>query len=126
MAASKLGAERGAQGTGSKVDGAFVATLLETASVTVVYLAWRSITEGAPRDPGPSRCGLTRRAEDWSDDPWYVVCLYFLPTDSDICVRPRCSPLLMSSELHSRITMLSLRSLRWVPVAPSRVWFRLR
>lgn len=31
----------------AKVDGSFIATLLETAAVGVLYLAWRSITEGA-------------------------------------------------------------------------------
>lgn len=36
-----------AQGTSAKVDGSFVATILETAAVGVLYLAWRSITEGA-------------------------------------------------------------------------------
>lgn len=33
------------KGTNGKVDGSFIATVLETASVTVLYLAWRSITE---------------------------------------------------------------------------------
>ncbi|KZT07854.1 uncharacterized protein LAESUDRAFT_650022 [Laetiporus sulphureus 93-53] len=33
------------KGTSSKVDGSFVATILETAVVGVLYLAWRSITE---------------------------------------------------------------------------------
>ena len=33
-------------GSNAKVDGSFIATLLETASVFVIYLAWRSITEG--------------------------------------------------------------------------------
>ena len=32
--------------TNAKIDGSFVATALETASVTVLYFAWRSITEG--------------------------------------------------------------------------------
>jgi hypothetical protein len=32
----------------AKVDGSFIATMLETASVFVIYLAWRSITEGTP------------------------------------------------------------------------------
>ncbi|KAF8167210.1 chitin synthase III catalytic subunit [Crassisporium funariophilum] len=35
------------KGSNSKVDGSFVATLLETAAVGVLYLAWKSITEGA-------------------------------------------------------------------------------
>jgi hypothetical protein len=33
-------------GSNAKVDGSFIATVLETASVFVIYLAWRSITEG--------------------------------------------------------------------------------
>jgi hypothetical protein len=35
------------RGTNAKIDGSFIATLLETAAVGVIYLAWRSITEGA-------------------------------------------------------------------------------
>ncbi|KIK65232.1 hypothetical protein GYMLUDRAFT_159949 [Collybiopsis luxurians FD-317 M1] len=34
------------EGSSSKVDGSFIATVLETAAVGVLYLAWRSITEG--------------------------------------------------------------------------------
>jgi hypothetical protein len=34
------------QGSKGKVDGSFLATILETASVGVLYLAWKSITEG--------------------------------------------------------------------------------
>jgi len=33
------------RGTDAKIDGSFIATVLETASVGVLYLAWRSITE---------------------------------------------------------------------------------
>ncbi|KIK06332.1 hypothetical protein K443DRAFT_674320 [Laccaria amethystina LaAM-08-1] len=33
------------KGSSAKVDGSFIATLLETAAVGVLYLAWRSITE---------------------------------------------------------------------------------
>ena len=33
------------KGANRKIDGSFVATILETASVGVLYLAWRSITE---------------------------------------------------------------------------------
>ena len=44
-------------GTNAKVDGSFIATALETATVIVLYLAWQGITEG----PCFSRpvCGLT-------------------------------------------------------------------
>ncbi|VDC05846.1 unnamed protein product [Peniophora sp. CBMAI 1063] len=41
-------------GTSAAVDGTFVATLLETAAVLVLYLAWKSITE-----------------ESWDDDIYY-------------------------------------------------------
>jgi hypothetical protein len=34
------------QGSNQRVDGSFIATILETATVVVIYLAWRSITEG--------------------------------------------------------------------------------
>ena len=33
-------------GTHAKIDGSFVATILETATVAVLYFAWCSITEG--------------------------------------------------------------------------------
>ncbi|KAF8703666.1 hypothetical protein AX14_014155 [Amanita brunnescens Koide BX004] len=38
------------KGANRKIDGSFVATILETASVGVLYLAWRSITESAWED----------------------------------------------------------------------------
>jgi hypothetical protein len=34
-------------GTNAKIDGSFLATALETASVIVLYLAWQGITEGS-------------------------------------------------------------------------------
>ncbi|KAL0569823.1 hypothetical protein V5O48_012141 [Marasmius crinis-equi] len=34
------------RGTGAKIDGSFIATILETAAMIVLYFAWRSITEG--------------------------------------------------------------------------------
>jgi len=42
------------KGSSHKVDGSFIATLLETAAVGVLYLAWDSITEGS-----------------WADDEYY-------------------------------------------------------
>jgi len=42
------------KGANAKIDGSFVATILETAAVAVLYLAWRSITE-----------------ESWDDDVYY-------------------------------------------------------
>ncbi|KAE9389020.1 hypothetical protein BT96DRAFT_835519 [Gymnopus androsaceus JB14] len=41
------------EGSTSKIDGSFVATILETAAVGTLYLAWRSITE-----------------DSWDDDPY--------------------------------------------------------
>jgi len=38
-------------GTNAKIDGSFIATVLDTATVFVLYLAWRSITEGMPLPP---------------------------------------------------------------------------
>ncbi|KAJ7780181.1 chitin synthase III catalytic subunit [Mycena maculata] len=42
------------KGSNSKIDGSFVATVLETAAVGVLYLAWKSITE-----------------ESWDEDAYY-------------------------------------------------------
>ncbi|KAF8656328.1 hypothetical protein AX16_002593 [Volvariella volvacea WC 439] len=41
------------RGTNAKIDGSFIATLLESAAVGVLYLAWRSITEGEWADDSP-------------------------------------------------------------------------
>jgi hypothetical protein len=35
------------EGSGSKVDGSFIATILETTTVALLFLGWKSITEGA-------------------------------------------------------------------------------
>ncbi|KAF7309433.1 hypothetical protein MIND_00314100 [Mycena indigotica] len=43
------------KGSSQKIDGSFVATILETAAVGVLYLAWKSITE-----------------ESWDEDPYYA------------------------------------------------------
>ena len=59
-------------GTNAKIDGSFLATVLETASVFVLYLAWRSITEGMPLCP--PCCvphPLTHPPDYWSDDAYY-------------------------------------------------------
>jgi hypothetical protein len=42
------------RGSSQKIDGSFVATLLETGAVGVLFLAWKNITE-----------------EYWNDDPYY-------------------------------------------------------
>ncbi|KAF9034236.1 hypothetical protein BDZ89DRAFT_1130779 [Hymenopellis radicata] len=42
------------KGSDAKVDGSFIGTVLETAAVGVIYLAWKSITE-----------------ESWDEDPYY-------------------------------------------------------
>ncbi|KAF9492770.1 hypothetical protein BDN71DRAFT_1489925 [Pleurotus eryngii] len=39
------------RGSSSRIDGSFIATILETASVGILYLAWRSITEESWDDP---------------------------------------------------------------------------
>jgi hypothetical protein len=41
-------------GTHAKIDGSFIATILETAAAGVLFLAWKSITE-----------------ESWDEDPYY-------------------------------------------------------
>ncbi|RPD53451.1 hypothetical protein L227DRAFT_398150 [Lentinus tigrinus ALCF2SS1-6] len=51
---SKVICRAAATGAVSKVDGSFIATILETAAVGVLYLAWRSITE-----------------ESWEDEVYY-------------------------------------------------------
>ena len=55
----------------SKIDGSFIATILETAAVAVLYFAWRSITEGAHSAShslhlSPARALPTPRAVDAS------------------------------------------------------------
>lgn len=42
-------------GTNAKIDGSFIATVLDTAAVIVIYLAWRSITEGMSLFPPTPR-----------------------------------------------------------------------
>ena len=42
-----------------KIDGSFIATLLETAAVSILYFAWRSITEGASPSPPPAMFPLS-------------------------------------------------------------------
>lgn len=67
------------QGASQKVDGSFIATLLETASVGVLYLAWRSITEGALTIDFHLlfRAGYNRinadplGVESWDEDAYY-------------------------------------------------------
>lgn len=63
-------------GSNSKVDGSFVATLLETAAVGVLYLAWKSITEGALSfhiHPLFRLCSSMHcaNAESWDEDAYY-------------------------------------------------------
>jgi hypothetical protein len=63
-------------GANAKVDGSFIATALETATVIMLYLAWQGITEGSCF----SRlvCGLmyssidASRADDWNDDAYFA------------------------------------------------------
>jgi hypothetical protein len=50
-------------GTNAKIDGSFIATALETATVIVLYLAWQGITEGTcfSRPVGRLMCSFTSR-----------------------------------------------------------------
>lgn len=57
----------GVQGANAKVDGSFVATILETAAVGVLYLAWRSITEGTSL-LFPYNSDADAITESWDDD----------------------------------------------------------
>jgi hypothetical protein len=52
-------------GTNAKIDGSFLATALETASVIVLYLAWQGITEGSSISPrvGHPICSSTTRCQ---------------------------------------------------------------
>lgn len=43
-------------GTGAKIDGSWIATLLETVSVGLLYGAWQSITEDSWKVRLMSRC----------------------------------------------------------------------
>ena len=61
-------------GTNAKIDGSFLATALETATVIVIYLAWQGITEGS--SISRQICGLmcssrTDLAEYWGEDVYY-------------------------------------------------------
>lgn len=57
-------------GTNTKVDGSFVATVLETATVVVLYLAWQGITEGScfPRHVYGLTFIDTSLIEYWTED----------------------------------------------------------
>lgn len=64
-------------GSGSKVDGSFIATILETATVGLLFLGWKSITEGELMSPirrqGPSHNYDTDILSlgAWDDDSTY-------------------------------------------------------
>lgn len=49
------------QGSSMKVDGSFIATILETACVVTLYFAWRGITEGNVLPPFYSNSAYPRR-----------------------------------------------------------------
>ena len=60
------------KGTNAKIDGSFIATVLDTATVFVIYLAWRSITEGMPHFPPCCLPPPLNRAPDfWVDEAYY-------------------------------------------------------
>ncbi|KAH7881888.1 chitin synthase III catalytic subunit [Phlebopus sp. FC_14] len=57
-----------------KVDGSFIATILETAAVVVLYFAWRGITEGEAFNKKLADCVCVDSslfAEDWDNDMYY-------------------------------------------------------
>jgi Chitin synthase export chaperone len=59
------------QGASAKVDGSFVATILETAAVGVIYLGWRSITEGNVTYIFIHICSVltfTKPEDEWEED----------------------------------------------------------
>ena len=61
-------------GTNAKIDGSFLATALETATVIVLYLAWQGITEGL--FISRQICGLmcssrTDLTEYWGEDVYF-------------------------------------------------------
>ena len=51
--------------------GPFIVMLLETASVFVIYLAWRSITEGMPRTRCISSVFDASLIDYWAEDEYY-------------------------------------------------------
>ena len=61
------------KGANGKTDGSFVATILETAAVGVLYLAWKSITEGASRPFFFFLLPVLIKydAGAWEDEPYY-------------------------------------------------------
>lgn len=46
-------------GSGSKLDGSFLATIFETITVVILFLGWKSITEGGPMFLTPVFCCRT-------------------------------------------------------------------
>jgi hypothetical protein len=68
------------QHTNARVDGSFIATILETATVAVIYMAWRSITEGAFRFV--LGCVLVLGVVAFCDAVlWFRACVYGLEMD---------------------------------------------
>lgn len=62
------------KGASAKVDGSFVATVLETAAVIVLYLAWRSITEGEWFFGLDSSIWLVTNKSVDSQNPGMIMC----------------------------------------------------
>jgi hypothetical protein len=58
------------QGANHRVDGSFIATILETAAVVVLYFAWRSITEGASFASLSWSGADEYTTESWDDDQY--------------------------------------------------------
>lgn len=61
---TRLAERRGVQGANHRIDGSFVATILETGAVASLYFAWKSITEGPCPSPLPLPLVLTRRLQN--------------------------------------------------------------
>jgi len=74
------------QGSSMKVDGSFIATILETACVVTLYFAWRGITEGNVICPLFRRCsyklqrtGITSSTSNHDIHEWTDVVFTLFP-----------------------------------------------
>ena len=58
------------KGSGQKVDGSFVATILETMTVAMLYLGWKSITEGRSLNHLQRSSAHNSPTESWDDEQY--------------------------------------------------------
>lgn len=91
-----------------RLDGAFVATVLETAAVAVLHMAWRSITEGVSYRGPPYRCRSHSPAQTLGKTVIHII------TADDLRHSPSVSALAflynnLSSRLQSTRAALPLR-----------------